>query len=64
MEHMLSLLLGLPTSTSQITLAFQRITNESALGDNVSALVGILAAMILDRISWSRRNKQWSLQAR
>ena len=49
MERMLSLLLGLPTSTGHMTLAFQTITNDSALGHNLSALVGSLAAKILER---------------
>ncbi|KAK4979598.1 hypothetical protein LTR28_003750 [Elasticomyces elasticus] len=49
MERMLSLLLGLPTSTGHMTLAFQTITSDSALGHNLSALVGSLAAKILER---------------
>ena len=49
MERMLSLLLGLPTSTGHMTLAFQTITSDSALGHNLSALVGSLTAKILER---------------
>ena len=49
MERMLSLLLGLPTSTGHMTLAFQTVTSDSALGHNLSALVGSLTAKILER---------------
>ena len=49
LERMLSLLLGLPTSTGHMTLAYQTITSDSALGHNLSALVGSLAAKILER---------------
>ena len=49
MERMLSLLLGLPTSTGHTILAFQTVTDISALGHNLSALVGSLTAKILER---------------
>ncbi|KAK4998279.1 hypothetical protein LTR66_002460 [Elasticomyces elasticus] len=49
LERMLSLLLGLPTSTGHMILAFQTITSDSALGHNLSALVGSLTAKILER---------------
>lgn len=49
MERMLSLLLGLPSGTGHMTLAFQTITSDSGLGHNLSALTGSLAAKILQR---------------
>lgn len=49
MERMLSLLLGLPTSTGHMKLECQTITNDSAIGHNLSALVGSLSAKILER---------------
>lgn len=49
MERLLSLLLGLPTSTGYSTLPFHTITSESGLGRNLSSLVGGLAGKILER---------------
>jgi hypothetical protein len=49
MERLLSLLLGLPTSTGYSTLPFQTITSQSGLGRNLSSLVGALAGKILER---------------
>jgi len=49
MERLLSLLLGLPTSTGYSTLPFQTITSQSGLGRNLSSLVGGLAGKILER---------------
>jgi hypothetical protein len=49
MERLLSLLLGLPTSTGYSTLPFHSITSESGLGRNLSSLVGGLGGKILER---------------
>jgi hypothetical protein len=49
MERLLSLLLGLPTSTGYSTVPFQDITSESGLGRNLSSMVGCLAGKILER---------------
>lgn len=49
LERLLSLLLGLPTSTGYSTLPIQAITSESGLGRNLFSLVGGLAGEILER---------------
>lgn len=49
MERLLSLLLGLPTSTGLTKLASQATTSEAALSQNLTTLVGNLAGKILER---------------
>ncbi|KAM0720751.1 hypothetical protein Q7P37_004888 [Cladosporium fusiforme] len=49
MERLLSLLLGLPTSTGYSTFPLHAITSESGLGRNLSSLVGCLAGKIFER---------------
>lgn len=49
MERLLSLLLGLPTSTGYSTFPFQAIISASGPAQNLSSLIGGLAGKILER---------------
>lgn len=49
LERLLSLLLGLPSSTGYMNLSFSNITIDSTPTDNLSSLVGALSGKILER---------------